>query len=244
MISMELSPKRIRVIFDKKTIVSSRRALLVGEDGPPVYYFPKEDVLMDALVQSGRRSDDVKKGTLVYWNIRSENKSVKDGAWSYEVPSSSLRKLRDYLAFSWGDMDAWYEEDEEVFVHARDPHKRIDVLKSSRKVKVIVDGKILAESSRPTLLFETGLPTRYYLTEEDFQLELVPTQKKTSCPYKGDASYWSARTKDKTFENIVWGYKEPLAECGKISGLLSFYNEKVDLYVDGNLEEKPKTKWR
>lgn len=235
----------IRVVIGKITIVTSRRAMLVGEGGrPPTYYFPKEDIMMDLLVQSGRRIEDPEKGTVVYWNIRSGNRSVEDGAWSIEEPLPSLTDISDYVAFSWEEMDAWFEEDEEVFVHARDPHKRIDVLKSLRKVKVILEGEIIAESSRPTLLFETGLPTRYYLKKEDFQLDLVLTQKKTSCPYKGDASYWSLISKDKAFENFLWGYKDPLPECGKISGLFSFYNEKVDLYVDGSLEEKPKPRQR
>jgi uncharacterized protein (DUF427 family) len=141
-------------------------------------------------------------------------------------------------------MDAWYEEDDEVFVHPRDPHHRVDVLNSSRHVKVVVEGVVVAETRRPRLLFETGLPTRYYIPKIDVRMDLLePTDSITACPYKGRASYWSVRAGERLLEDLVWVYPAPIPECPKIENLLSFYNEKVDIYVDGELQPRPKTHW-
>jgi uncharacterized protein (DUF427 family) len=141
-------------------------------------------------------------------------------------------------------MDGWYEEEEEIFVHPRDPYKRIDAVPSSRHVRIVINGETVADTRRPVLLFETGLPTRYYIPSEDIRMELFePAVGTTSCPYKGVASYWSAKIGDKVFRNIVWSYLDPIPECPKIRGLLSFFNEKVDIYVDGELQPRPKTPW-
>ncbi len=141
-------------------------------------------------------------------------------------------------------IDAWFEEDEEVFVHPRDPYHRVDVLESSRHVKVTVNGEVVARTERPKILFETGLPPRYYIPPEDVRTDLLtPTDKKTSCPYKGVASYWSVEASGERAEDIVWGYPEPIAAVEKIRDHLSFFNEKVDLEVDGEEQGKPRTQW-
>ncbi len=143
-------------------------------------------------------------------------------------------------------MDAWYEEDEEVFLHPRDPYKRVDVLKSSRHIRVVLAGETIAESHCPHVLFETGLPPRYYLPEEDVRMEIMTQSGSSSvCPYKGSAVYWSAKLSGEVFEDIVWSYPDPIAECPKIRGLLAFYPERVeDIFVDGEPGEKrpPKEK--
>jgi uncharacterized protein (DUF427 family) len=131
-----------------------------------------------------------------------------------------------------------------VFVHPRDPYHRVDVVHSSRHVKVVVDGEVVAETTRPRLLFETGLPTRYYIPKLDVRMDLLqPTDSVTACPYKGRARYWSVRVGDRTLKDLVWSYPAPIPECPKIEGLLSFYNERVDIYVDGELQPRPKTQW-
>jgi len=133
-------------------------------------------------------------------------------------------------------MDAWFEEDEQVFVHPRDPYTRVDTVHSSRHVRVEIEGVTLGETRRPILLFETGLPTRYYIPKLDVRMDLLePSESATRCPYKGLACYWSARVGDKLIKDIVWSYPAPIPECPKIENLLSFYNEHVDLYVDGVL---------
>ena len=140
---------------------------------------------------------------------------------------------------------AWYEEDEEIFLHPRDPLKRIDTVASSREVSVIIGGETIAKSNGAYFLFETGLPTRYYLPQEDVRLDLLtPTATSTQCPYKGIAKYWSADIGGQTFEDIVWSYPDPVPECPKIKDLMCFYNENVDaILVDGEETEKPTNKW-
>ncbi|MEY2476561.1 MAG: hypothetical protein QOG87_1876 [Actinomycetota bacterium] len=151
-------------------------------------------------------------------------------------------EVPDHVAFAWGAMDAWFEEDEEVFVHARDPYKRIDALRSSRHVRVEVDGVVLAESDRPTILFETSLPPRYYLPKIDVRMDLLdPTDSATSCPYKGDARYWSARVGDRVVRDVAWSYPTPFPESQPVMGLVCFYNERVDLIVDGEAVPRPHT---
>src|SRR5438128_3465501 len=141
-------------------------------------------------------------------------------------------------------MNAWYEEYEELFVHARDPHKRVDVLASSRHVRVVIAGETVAETRRSHLLFETNLPTRYYIPREDVRLDLLdPTDQTTRCPYKGIASYWSVKIGDQVVRNVVWSYPDPIPECPKIKGLLCIFQERVDLYVDGALQPRPQTPW-
>ncbi len=141
-------------------------------------------------------------------------------------------------------MDHWYEEDEEVFKHPRDPYHRVDVLQSARQVRVEVGGQTVAASSQPRLLFETGLPTRYYLPIEDVHMDLLePTETLSVCPYKGTASYWRLKG-DPSGRDVAWSYLDPIAECPKIRGLIAFFNERVDgLYVDGEQQDKPKTAW-
>jgi uncharacterized protein (DUF427 family) len=165
---------------------------------------------------------------------------VEDAAWQYS--DSPIDALRGLMRFDWAAMDAWFEEDEEVFTHPRDPYKRVDVLRSSRHIEVLVNGVTVADSERPTLLFETGLPTRYYLPLTDIRTELLrPSAKSTSCPYKGTASYWSLEVDGELLQDIVWTYTTPLPESAGITGLASFYNERVDIRVDGVLQERPKT---
>jgi uncharacterized protein (DUF427 family) len=139
---------------------------------------------------------------------------------------------------------SWYEEALEVHVHARDPHKRVDAVPSERHVRVGLDGVVLAESHRPTAVFETHLPTRWYLPAEDVRQELlVPSATTTRCPYKGTASYWSVHLGDVVHADLAWGYPDPIAECPGIAGLVAFFDERVDLVVDGEPVERPRTPW-
>jgi uncharacterized protein (DUF427 family) len=136
-------------------------------------------------------------------------------------------------------------EEQQVYAHARDPYKRVDILPSSRHVRIVLGGVIIAETHRAQLLLETGLPTRYYIPEQDIQMEfLVPTDTTTRCPYKGMATYWSASNGEQDFKDIVWSYQEPLPECTPIAHFLCLYNERVDaIYVDDELMPVPTTIW-
>jgi uncharacterized protein (DUF427 family) len=157
-------------------------------------------------------------------------------------PPPPLEPLAGLITFSWRDL-TWFEEDEELMAHARDPHKRVDVVPSSRHVRVELDGQVLAESSRPLVLFETSLPPRYYLPAEDVVADLVPSETETICPYKGVARYWSVPVGDRVVEDVVWSYPTPIPENPRIAGRLCFLNEKVDLVVDGERQVRPVTPW-
>jgi uncharacterized protein (DUF427 family) len=241
----EDSPRRVRVVFGGETVADSRRVKLMHEAGHlPVYYFPEEDVRMDLLEATDHTTHCPFKGDASYWSVRVGEEVAENGVWSYPEPIESAPPIAGYLAFYWRKMDHWYEEDEEVFVHPRDPYHRVDVLESSRHVKVSVNGELLAETNRPIVLFETGLPPRYYIPPEDVREDvLVPSDKNTQCPYKGIASYHSVEAGGDTVEDLVWYYPEPIAASEKIRGNLSFFNEKVDLEVDGEAQVRPQTQW-
>jgi uncharacterized protein (DUF427 family) len=240
-VHIEYSPRRVRAYFDNQLIADSERVLLVFETKrPPVYWFPTSDVRMDLLAPK-EQTAAAASGT-VRWRSTAGGKMVDNLAWSYAEPIGDLAPLENYIAFYWNAIDAWYEEDEEVFVHPRDPYTRVDTVHSSRRVRVEVDGETIAVTSRPVLLFETGLPTRYYIPKLDVRMDLLESSDTvTHCPYKGDASYWNLRLGDKTFKDFVWAYRRPIPEIPKIENLLCFYNEKVELYVDGVLQERPIT---
>jgi uncharacterized protein (DUF427 family) len=191
-----------------------------------------------------RNETDPRDGDTARWTLRVGDRVAEDAASMPLTPPPALAALDEHLTFTWGAMDAWYEEEEEVFVHARDPHKRVDVLRSSRHVRIAIAGETVAETRRPTLLFETSLPTRYYLTPDDVRTDLLePSDTTSRCPYKGIARYWSARIGGELARDVVWSYPEPIAECPKIEELLCFFNERVDLYVDGEFQPRPQTPW-
>jgi uncharacterized protein (DUF427 family) len=247
-IHFEKSPRRVRVKFGGEWIADSTEMVLMYESGHlPVYYFPVKDIRLDLLHPTDHTSYCQYKGDASYWTIEAGGKTSENAVWAYQQPYDEMTAidLQDYCAFYWGRVDQWFEEDEEIFVHARDPHKRIDTVPSSRAVKVVLGGEVVAESTRAHFLFETGLPTRYYIPAEDVRMDLLrPTDSHTRCPYKGISSYWSATIGDQTFEDIVWSYPDPVAECPKIKDLMCFYNEKVDaIFVDGTKTEKPVNKW-
>lgn len=237
-------PRRVRASFGGETVADSEGVLLLLEPGRlPVYYFPPEDVRRDLLMPSETRSRTPSKGDAAHWHLRVGDREATDAAWSYAEPREPAN-IAGAIAFHWRAMDAWFEEDDEVFVHPKDPYHRIDILNSSRRVRVEVEGILLAESGRPRLLFETGIPTRYYLPKMDVRLDLLePSGTVTSCPYKGTTVHFNARVGDHVVEDVAWVYATPLTESSKIENLIAFYNERVDLSVDGQLQPRPKTPW-
>ncbi len=238
-VHIELSPRRVRAYFDDQLLVDSQKVLLVFEtQRPPVYWFPIEDVRMDLLAPKDAAAGSG-AGTQ-RWRSNTGGRVEENLAWNYAEPAGDLAPLESHIAFYWNAVDRWFEEDEEVFVHPRDPYTRVDTVHSSRHVRVNVDGQVVAETRRPVLLYETGLPTRYYIPKLDVRMDLLEaTDTVTHCPYKGAASYWSLRLGDKTHRDFVWAYPRPIPEIPKIENLLCFYNEKVDLYIDGVMQERP-----
>ena len=230
-VHIELSPRRVRGYFAGELIVESERVLLVYESKrPPSYWFPTADVRTANLHAKAPLDDS----ELMRWSLQVNDRVVENAARAYINPSGDREPLVDHLTFTWDAMDSWFEEDEEVFVHPRDPYTRVDTVHSSRHIRVEVDGQVVAESYRPVFLYETGLRTRYYLPKQDVRMDLLePSPSLTRCPYKGIAHYWSLNLGGQTHRDIVWSYPHPIPECTRIENLLSFYDEKVDIYLDG-----------
>ncbi len=238
----EPSPKWVRARIGSTMLADSRSARLVWEPDRvvPVYAFPREDVRMDFLRPSDPPAREEGQGVpSSSWLLEKDDEVVEDAAWNYDDPD-----LEGYVALRWGAADAWYEEDERILGHPRDPFKRIDIRQSSRHVRVEIDDQVLADTRLARLLFETGLPTRYYLPPEDVRRDLLEASPSTSfCAYKGQASYWSARVGDRLHEDMAWAYRDPLPDNGQIRDLICFFDEKVDIYVDGEPAGRPRTQW-
>jgi uncharacterized protein (DUF427 family) len=150
-------------------------------------------------------------------------------------------ELAGYIVLDFGGFDAWYEEDEPIVSHPRDPFHRVDVRRSSRPVRIELDGVLLAESERARVVFETNLPVRFYLPPDDVRAPLRPSGKRTRCAYKGEASYWSPEVNGQPRENLVWSYEQPLEEATALTGLVAFFDELVDVTLDGRRRERPTT---
>jgi uncharacterized protein (DUF427 family) len=208
----------------------------------PAYYLPVADVRTDLLEPTGTVTHSPSRGNGRHFTVRVDGDERVDAAWQY--PESPIEALRDHIRFDWDAMDAWFEEDEEVYTHPRSPYTRIDILPTSRQVRVEVNGVVLAESPRALALFETGLPTRWYVPKVDVRMDLlVPTDQTSHCPYKGQAEYFSAHTGATTAENIAWSYPTPLPESERVAGYVAFYDEHVDTFIDDVRQERPKTKF-
>jgi uncharacterized protein (DUF427 family) len=242
-VRIEPGAKRVRGYLSGEAVVDTTRPVLVWEiPYYPTYYFPAADVRTELLEPDGGVAHSPSRGDGRKFTLRAGGKVAAGAALRYE--DSPIEELRDLVRFDWDAMDAWFEEDEEVFTHPRNPYTRVDILPSSRHVRVEVDGVTVAESTSPRLLFETGLPVRYYLPKTHVRMDLLaPTDSASHCPYKGQAEWWSVRVGDKVHEDLAWSYRAPLPESQKIAGLVAFYNEKVDIYVDGVRQERPRTKF-
>jgi uncharacterized protein (DUF427 family) len=244
---VEPTIKRVRAMFGGATIADSRRVLILFEEGHlPVYYFPVEDVDEEYLEPSEKQSTCPRKGEASYFMVRVGDRVAADAAWRYPEPIDDCPDISGHVAFYWSKMDSWWEEDDEVFKHARDPYHRVDALRSSRHVKVEIDGEVVAETDRPMLVVETGLPPRWYIPRADVRVDLLtPTDTKSTCPYKGVASYFTAHVDGTEHEDIVWSYVAPWPECPKIEQAMCFFNEReaITLTVDGEDVERPDTHW-
>jgi uncharacterized protein (DUF427 family) len=238
------SPRWIRVRAGDTEIANSRRALLLAWYGPgmlPTYGLPAEDVRTEFLEPSDEPASDVFR---TRYDVRVGDRFLPAAAQLFRDPPAPLEVLDGYWTFTWDEGLSWFEEAFEVHVHARDPSKRVDVVPSERHVRVELGAELLAESRRPHALFETWLPTRWYLPLEDVRQELlVPSDTVTRCPYKGTASYWSVRAGNRVHHDVAWTYQEPIPECPRVRGLVAFFNERVDLVIDGERQQRPHTPW-
>lgn len=238
---LEPAPRRVRATLEGQVVFDTLHAVYLWEwPFYPQYYIPLADVHGAFLVDEHHAQHDHRGHVELYGLAVGE-----------VIRPSAVRVYRDSVIeglgglarFEWSALDRWFEEDEEVFVHPRSPYNRVDALRSTRTVRIELDGVLLAESSSPIMVFETGLPTRYYLnrTEVDFS-HLVASDTVTSCPYKGTTSrYWSVQIGDVVQPDLAWTYDFPTLQLLPIANLIAFYNEKVDIFVDGELLARPKT---
>lgn len=237
-------PKRIRVVADGRVVADSTRVLTLFEsDHIPIYYFPLEDIRMDLFEPGKRTTHSPYKGNARHYSLKSGGSSYEDVLWHYDTPVAGSPDLSGHASFYWHEVDRWFEEDEEVFVHVRDPFRRVDCLPSSRVVTVEHAGRTLASSARGTFLFENGLPTRHYLPRQDVDASVLePSELRTQCPYKGEAHYHHLVIGSERLENAVWYYPDPVEESARIRGLLCFAGELVDrIAVDGKQVPRPET---
>ena len=240
-VRVEPGVKRVRAYLGGRVVADTTRPLLVWEiPYYPSYYLPMADVAPDVLVPTGDTEHSPSRGDGVLYTVKAGAAEAPKAAIRY--PNSPIEELRDAVRLDWQAMDAWFEEDEEVYVHPRDPYSRVDILPSSRAVRVELDGVVLAESTHAHVLFETGLPPRWYIPKVDVRLDLLePTTTTSMCPYKGTAEYWSALVDGRRVDDIAWSYRTPLPESERIAGLVCFYAERSDLYIDGELQARPRT---
>ena len=212
-----------------RTVFDTTRAVYCWEwAGYPQYYVPLDDVDRTLLTDEDEAQQQ-SRGTAHEHSLRVGDSTRSRAARVYGA--DAIDGIRDTVRFRWDALDAWYEEDEEVFVHPRNPYTRVDALRSSRSVRIELDGVLLAESAAPVLVFETGLPTRYYLPRLDVRMDaLRATDTRTECPYKGRTSeYWDAVTPAGTTADVAWSYAFPTRQLLPIAGLVGFLGERVDV---------------
>lgn len=240
-VRVETGAKRVRAYLGGELVADTTRPLLVWEvPYYPTYYFPAGDIRAALIEEDGAEPQrSPSRGDAVAYSVVTAKTTAHGAALRY--PESPIEELRDAVRLDWPAMDAWFEEDEEIFTHPRDPYTRVDILASSRHVRIEVGGETVAESTRPTLLFETGLPARYYLPKTHVRMDLLASSETiTHCPYKGKAEHFRIEGEEK---DVAWSYPAPLPESAKIAGLVAFYNERVDVYVDGEQQQRPRTKF-
>ena len=242
-IRIEHGSKRIRAYLGGELVADTIHPWLVWETPHyPTYYFPVADVRPELLALEGEVAHSPSRGDAKTYTVAAGRRREPGAALRYE--DSPIEELRDLIRLKWDAMDGWFEEDEEVFTHARNPYTRVDVLPSSRHLRVEVEGVAVAESTSSKLLFETGLPVRYYLPRTHVRMDLLElSEMVTHCPYKGQAQSFSIRAGARVHENLAWSYPTPLPESERIAGLIAFYNEKLDISVDGVLQQRPLTKF-
>lgn len=243
-VRVEQGHKRVRAFIGGHVVADTTRPLLVWEvPYYPAYYVPVSDLHAE-LVDTGRAEHSPSRGDATVYDLVVGDQTRAGAAHRYL--QSELPELQDAVRLDWDAVDEWFEEDEPIYTHPRDPYSRVDILASSRRVHVSIEGLVVADSVRPHLLFETGLPVRYYLPMTDVRMDLlVPSPTTSHCPYKGTATYWSLAPQPGSADHpdVAWGYRTPLPESQKIIGQICFYNERVDVHLDGVLQDRPKTKF-
>jgi uncharacterized protein (DUF427 family) len=244
---VEPTPRWIRVRAGGEWIADSRQALLLSWHGLgtlPTYCLPAEMVRTDLLAPSAPDAP-APAAFMAPYDVRANAEAIEAAAFLLRDPPPPYEDADAHWTFAWRDPRVeWFEEATQVHVHARDPRHRVDAIPSERHVRVELDGKLIAESRRPLALFESGLPTRWYLPPEDVRQEMLePSDTATRCPYKGAARFFDVLLGDALHRDLAWSYPEPIPENPLIAGLIAFFNERIDLVVDGERLKRPFTPW-
>jgi len=248
-------PLRVRVLFNGKFVADAPQPKLFWESAYyPWYYLPLSTVLHEHLQNPVSESNNAESGaaeplsatsapkkTLIYDLVVGERSAPRAVT---VFGADKGEGLVGFVKIKFDAADAWLEEDERIYVHPKDPYKRVHILPSSKHIRVEIDGVEVANSIRSRRLFETGLPVRTYIPITDVRLDLLtPSSLVTACPYKGEANYYDVQTPKGKREGLVWWYKTPTEESTPIRGLVAFYDEKVDVWVDGKKQDTPVTKF-
>lgn len=236
---LDAFPRRVRATLGGETVLDTQRGQLLHETGIlPQLYVPAGDVRQDLLEPTDHHTHCPFKGDASYWSVRAGDRVAEDAAWGYPEPLEPAAWLRGQVAFYWDAMDAWIDEDDPVEGHLRDPYHRVDVRDTARHVRVLAGDEVLADTTRAKLLSETGLANRYYIPREDVRDDvLAPSDTTTVCPYKGTASYWSARVDGRELADAAWAYPEPLEDALHARDHLCFSHDGIAIEVDGERVE-------
>ncbi|MFD7480254.1 DUF427 domain-containing protein [Streptomyces sp. NPDC059837] len=221
----------MRVRFGGEWIADSEDVVLLHEPGRyPVAYFPLSALRSDVLDASGRTTQHRELGETSWFAVDAGGRRTERAAWQFTGLPSYAGELEGRVAFAWRAMDAFYEEDERILGHAADAYHRIDIRDTSRTLEVRSGDKVIARTSRPLVLYESGFAPRWYVPREDIQQkDLTPVEGQTFCPYKGLASYYDIGEAKKA----AWSYREAYTEVGRVDDLVSFEPDKVEVYLDG-----------
>jgi uncharacterized protein (DUF427 family) len=230
---MQEFPRRVRATFGGEVVVDTTRATLLHETGIlPQVYVPLDDIRSALLTPTEHHTFCPFKGTASYWTVTAGDHVAENAIWSYPEPVAESAWLLGYAGIYWNAMDEWYDEDERVEGHIRDPYHRVDVRRSSRPIRVLLGDTVLGQTRSPLLLSETGLPNRFYIPAADVRQDLLElSDTHTVCPYKGTASYWSVNAADAKLADAVWSYPQADGDSAAISGYLSFLHDEITVEV-------------
>ena len=222
--------RRMRVRFGGDWIADSENVALLHEPGRyPVAYFPKADIAPDALRSSDHTSQHRDLGPTRWYVIRAEDHEAARGAWEHTDLPTYARDLQDRVAFAWRAMDAFYEEDERILGHAADRYHRIDIRQTSRRLVVRNSDHVIADSTRPIVLYESGFAARWYAPRDDIdESALTLNDAQTFCPYKGVCSYYDVGHA----RRAAWSYRQAFTEVERVSDLISFEPDKITVLLD------------
>lgn len=228
-------PRRVRALFGGETVLDTRRGMLLHESNIlPQLYVPTDDMNTDLLEATDHHTHCPFKGDASYWTLRAGDAVRENAVWAYLEPNQDASWLKGYSAMYFDAPDAWFDEDEQVYGHLRDPYHRVDVRETSQLVRVLVGDEVIAETRHAGLLSETGLPNRYYVPLGDVRADVLrPSATHTHCPYKGEATYHDVELDGRRISDAAFSYPEPFVDALPVKGYLCFWGDEVVIEVDG-----------